>query len=101
MAQGAPLVCGAHPALRALWVHKVTMEILDHQDHLASWEREACQAFLGKKEKLEEMEKLELRALLGHLVSVGCLACLEFLDQRAIVDFQAWMEQKERWVAQV
>jgi hypothetical protein len=43
------------------------------------------------------MERQELLALLGHLESVGCLECQEYLDQRATVVSLVLMVLREKW----
>jgi len=73
------------------------METLDHLDRLASWVREVFKVCLGKREKLDGMERLGLPVHRDRQEKEGCLACLGFLDLKVIADFLVWMGQREKW----
>jgi len=47
------------------------------------------------------MENLVQLAQQDHLEREACLACPDFLDQKATEAFQAWTAPKEKWEALV
>lgn len=93
--------CKDHLAPKDSLDPREKLETMGHQDLLVQLDQEACQGFLEKMEKLEEMVKQDQLAPQAHLENGACLACLVSRDPRVIGVSQVLMEPREKWVVLV